>query len=87
MTISRTEAAVIKSKLALRFNTVFNCYEVYTTFHGSGIFKWYMITDGVAEWYKEHFGLTVQTYVQPSLRTGGLIAISHGTHGQAPKVS
>lgn len=75
--ISRTEAKEIRSKLALRFNTLFNCYEVFTTIHGSGHFKWHKVTDDVANWYKEHFKLTVTSYLQPSLRTGGLMMLQH----------
>jgi hypothetical protein len=77
--ISRTEAQVIRSKLRLRFNTLYNCYEVFTTVHGSGTFQWMMITDDVAAWYKEHFKLTVESYLQPSLRTGGLIEMRHSS--------
>lgn len=75
--ISRVEAQAIRAALKLRFNTIFNCYEVYTTVHNSGVFRWYKITDEVAEWYKTHFSLQVETYLQPSLNTGGLLEISH----------
>lgn len=75
--ITREEARAIRSQLALRFNTLYNCYEVYTSVHGSGVFKWMKCTDDVANWYKEHFKLNVTSYLQPSLRTGGLLEISH----------
>jgi hypothetical protein len=78
-TISRTEAQAIRNQLRLRFNTLFNTYEVYTTVHGSGVFRWFKITDETAQWYKEHFGLKVDSYLQASLRTGGLLEVSHSS--------
>lgn len=71
--ISRTELQAIRAKLSLRYNMAFSCYEVYTTIHGSGVFRWYKITDEIADWYKNHFDLTVTQYLQPSISTGGLI--------------
>jgi hypothetical protein len=72
------EAREIRSKLALRFNTLFNHYEVYTTIHGSGgLFRWMAITDEVCEWYKTKFGLVVTQYLQPSQTTGGVMEISY----------
>lgn len=71
------EAKLIREKLALRFNTLFNCYEVYTTIHGSGVFRWIKITDEVCEWYKKQFNLTVTSYLQPSRVTGGILQLAH----------
>jgi len=80
------EVAEIKSKLALRFNNLFNCYEVYSTIHGTGVFRWMKITDDVAEWYKKSFNLIVTTYVQPSSVSGGIMEISYqGKPGEVRK--
>lgn len=76
------EAREIRSKLALRFNTLANHYEVYTTVHGSGgVFRWMTITDEVCEWYKKQFNLTVTQYTQPSRTTGGVMEISYSQKG------
>lgn len=77
--ISKIEAAEIKRNLKLRFNTLYDCHEVYTTIHGSGVFNWMQCTRQVAAWYEEHFGLSVESYLQPSLRTGGIIESSAKT--------
>jgi hypothetical protein len=76
--VSRTEsksaeARMIRKNLALRFNTLYNCYEVYTAIHGTGVFRWMKITDEVCDWYKKTFSLTVTKYIQPSVNSGGII--------------
>ena len=53
--ITRTEAALIRNKLAVRFNDSRGCYEVYTTIHGSGIFKWFTISAAIYQWYIQTF--------------------------------
>lgn len=77
--ISKIEAAEIRRNLRMRFNTLNGCHEVFTTIHGSGVFKWMMCSNETATWYKEHFNLEVEAYLQPSLRTGGLIESHHKT--------
>lgn len=52
---AKTEAAVIRSQLALRINQIDDSFEVYTTIHGSGVFKWFKITRQNYEWYKRQF--------------------------------
>lgn len=74
-TKSSHEGREIRKKLALRFNLLYNCHEVYTSIHGSHVFRWMKITDDVAKWYKESFGLSVSTYLQPSAMTGGILEI------------
>jgi hypothetical protein len=73
---SKVEAALIKKNLRMRFNTLYGCHEVYTTIHGSGVFKWMTVSDETADWYREQFGLKIDTYLQPSLRTGGIVESS-----------
>lgn len=73
--ITTKEKHLIRKSLALRFNLIDNCYEVYTTIHGTGIFKWFRITDDVADWYKKTFGLSVSQYLHASTQTGGLMEI------------
>jgi hypothetical protein len=73
--IGTKEADEIRSKLRLRFNVATNIHEVYTTYHRSGIWQWYPILDHVAEWYKTNFGLRVDSFVKPSIKTGGFMEI------------
>lgn len=75
--ITKTEAKAIRDNLALRYNMLYSCYEIYTSIHGSGIFRWMKVTDDIAEWYKNHFGLTVSEYLQPSINTGGILSVTH----------
>ena len=30
-------------------------WEVFTTIHGTDSFRWFIISDSKAKWYKEHF--------------------------------
>jgi hypothetical protein len=53
--ISKTEAAVIRNKLALRYSIESNCWEIFTTVHGSGVFKWYKISENTKKWYIDNF--------------------------------
>ncbi len=53
--ISRAEAAAIRAKLVLRFNAVADRWEVYTTIHGTGVFRWYAITNDIFNWYRRNF--------------------------------
>ena len=54
MSQTRSERVEIRSKLALRQNYN-NIWEVYTTIHGTGIFKWFIITEAQAKWYQQTF--------------------------------
>lgn len=51
---ARVEAASIRSKLKLRINLEGH-YEVYTTIHGTGLFKWFIIDSQSVEFYKKNF--------------------------------
>lgn len=73
--IGAKEAEEIRSKLRLRFNVTTNTHEVYTTYHRSGIWEWYPVLDHVAEWYKSNFALRVDSFVKPSIKTGGFMEI------------
>lgn len=73
--IGAKEAEEMKSKLRLRFNVSTNTHEVYTTYHSSGIYAWYPVLDHVAEWYKTNFALRVDSFVKPSIKTGGFMEI------------
>lgn len=73
--IGAKEAEEMKSKLRLRFNVSTNMHEVYTTYHSSGIYEWYPVLDHVAEWYKSNFALRVDSFVKPSIKTGGFMEI------------
>jgi hypothetical protein len=53
--ISKTEAAVIRNKLALRYSIESNCWEIFTTVHGSGHFRWYKISENTKKWYVDNF--------------------------------
>lgn len=73
--IGAKEAEEMRSKLRLRFNVSINMHEVYTTYHKTGIYEWYPVLDHVAEWYKTNFGLRVDSFVKPSIKTGGFMEI------------
>ena len=63
---AKTEIAVIRSQLALRSNPVNNSYEVYTTIHGTGVFKWIGISQSTYEWYKRNFPeIRILTHIEP----------------------
>lgn len=51
----RASAAAIRAQLALRFNTNYGCWEVYSTIHGTGIFKWFKVSENIAGWYAKKF--------------------------------
>jgi hypothetical protein len=61
---AKTEAAVIRSQLKLRRNRISGNWEVYTTLHGSGIFKWFVISKERLDWYLQTFDLTVSDIVE-----------------------
>jgi len=52
---SKLEAARIRQQLAIRRNEQLNCWEVFTTIHGSHIFRWFRVTAEIAKWYLETF--------------------------------
>lgn len=54
---SKTESAMIRSQLMLRINPETNEYEVYTTIHGSGVFRWHTIRKETARWYAQRFDI------------------------------
>jgi hypothetical protein len=56
---SRLENESIRSKLELRWNKTYNCYEVYTTIHGTGVFRWIRLDDAGARWYAQVFELNL----------------------------
>lgn len=47
------EAAAIRSQLRIRHTE--KGFEVFTTVHGSGVFKWYIIDQDRANWYLKTF--------------------------------
>ena len=53
--VSRTEAAVIRSHLKLRENKQLQCWEVYTTAHGTGVYRWFRISHTDVSWWKRNF--------------------------------
>ncbi len=52
---SKTEAAVIRSQLALRFNPEVGSDEVYTRILGMSYSKWIRISINTRDWYIQHF--------------------------------
>lgn len=52
---NKLEAAMIRDKLQLRRNRVEDCWEVYTTIHGSQLFRWYKISESIKNWYIGNF--------------------------------
>lgn len=52
---NKLEAAVIKNNLAIRYSTIYNCWQVYTTIHGTGVFRWLSVTESVKNWYLQTF--------------------------------
>ena len=60
--MNKVEAASIRAQLKLRYNHDLKIYQVYTTVHGSGVFRWYNINRKEAEWYCENFNLTIEEY-------------------------
>jgi len=59
----KTERESIRSQLRVRWNTEYGCYEVHTTIHGSGVFRWFKITEGLKNWYVNKFNIQVEPYV------------------------
>jgi hypothetical protein len=57
------EALSIRNQLRLRWNTEYGCHEVYTTIHGTGVFRWFKISETLKDWYVKHFNLQVETYI------------------------
>ena len=54
-----TEAASIRGQLRLRISNI-GQKEVYTTIHGTHVWRWFSVSDSDFEWYRNHFGLTVE---------------------------
>lgn len=52
---SKVEAATIRSQLALRLDLNRNTWQVHTTQHGTGIFRWFDISEEYHQWYVQHF--------------------------------
>lgn len=67
---SKMEAATIRSQLQVRFNAAFTCYEVYSTIHGSGIYKWFKVTPEIARWYCDTFKLQMTDTLTINAATG-----------------
>lgn len=49
------EIASIRNKLQLRFLPEDNVWEVFTTIHGTDIFRWFKISESTKDWYLENF--------------------------------
>lgn len=58
--VSITEAASIRSKLRLRWNINDGCWEVYTTIHGSMVFRWFKISETTKTFYQQQFNLEAE---------------------------
>lgn len=58
----RLERQNIRMQLRLRWNTEKGCYEVYTTIHGTGVFRWFAVSEDIKDWYIKQFGLQVEKY-------------------------
>ena len=52
---NKAEAEAIKAKLKLRFNTELQVWELYTTIHGTGTFRWFQISQSTRDWYRYYF--------------------------------
>jgi hypothetical protein len=52
---NKAEAELIKSKLKLRFNTDTQIWELYTTMHGTKVFRWFKINQSTKDWYHHYF--------------------------------
>lgn len=64
------EATAIRAQLRLRENVMTGELEVYTTIHGTGIFKWYKVSRDIADWYYKRFRLTWEYWNRPDIDTG-----------------
>lgn len=65
------EATAIRSQLRLRQDCLTDEWEVYTTIHGTGIFKWFKVSHETAEWYVKTFKHIVLEYInRPDISTG-----------------
>lgn len=64
------ERTAIRAQLRLRYDVLTGTYEVYTTIHGTGIFKWFIITEETAIWYERNFGLVTTSINRPDIDTG-----------------
>jgi len=53
--LNRLEIQETRMKLRLRYNPHLKCWEVYTTVHGTFVFKWWKISDSTKEWYVKNF--------------------------------
>lgn len=61
---------VIRSQLRIRLNLA-GIHEVYTTIHGSGVFRWFLVSSETADWYVRTFNLKVEQ-LQTDPITGAL---------------
>jgi hypothetical protein len=60
------EAATIRAQLRIRQNHIADCWEVYTTIHGSGVFRWYKVSEFTKDWYLMRFpDIKLEAPVQP----------------------
>ena len=66
----RIERQNIRMQLRLRFNTEHGCYEIYSTIHGTGVFRWFKISESTKDWYMKQFGLEVEQYSRIDGMTG-----------------
>jgi hypothetical protein len=67
------EQNFIRSKLAIKHDALLDEYSVYTTTHGSMVFRWYKCTKESFEWYKTQFNLTPMVVNQPNKFNGALL--------------
>jgi hypothetical protein len=49
--VTRSEAAAIRNQLRYRRNHLFDCWEIYTTIHGTGVFRWMKVSQFTKDWY------------------------------------
>lgn len=57
--MNKLEAASIRSQLRARISKD-SRYEIYTTLHGSGIFRWFSVSKHDFDWYCQTFDLTIE---------------------------
>ena len=52
--MNKIEQAYIRNKLVLR-QEIDKTWAIYTTIHGTHVYRWFTITDAQAVWYKQTF--------------------------------
>lgn len=64
------ERTAIRAQLRLRRDCLTGEYEVFTTIHSTGVFRWYKVSESTARWYEVTFKLVCTSINRPDVDTG-----------------